>query len=167
MSAAEKQAPPKQAPAKQVPAAVPVPVLVAGAMIIVVATVGFFWNRVIQRRPPSVPVLTREAAAYLPNLDLSEVDMKAAENYLKQTATTITGKITNKGERALRLVEINCVFHSYTGQVILREPKAIVGRRTGPVAPGQTRAFELTFDNIPQGWNQQLPDLVISQIQFE
>ncbi len=162
MSAARQQAPQKHATP-----GVPVPVLVAGAMILVVATVGFFWNRVIQRRPPLVPVLTREAAAYLGSLDLSEVDMKAAENYLKQTATTITGKITNKGDRTLRLVEINCVFHDYNGPVILRERKAIVGRRTGSVPPGQTRAFELTFDNIPQGWNQQLPDLVISQILFE
>jgi hypothetical protein len=136
-------------------------------MVLVVATVGFFWARQARNRVPDVPVLTREAAAYLPNLQLSDVDMKAAENYLQQTATTITGKITNTGPRTVRTVEINCVFHGSAGQVLLRERKAIVGRRTGPIATDQTRAFELTFDNIPQGWNQQMPALVIAQIVFE
>ena len=136
-------------------------------MLLVVSTVGFFWYRQAQRRPRDVPVLTREAAAYLPNLQLEDVEMKAAENYLKQTATTISGKITNTGERTLRLVEIRCVFRDFTGQVALRERTAIIGRKTGPAAPGQTRSFELTFDNIPQSWNQLLPDLVISQIVFQ
>ena len=145
----------------------PVPVVVAGALILAVSTAGFFWYRQAKSRPPDIPVLTREAAAYLPNLQLSDVDKKDAENYLQQTATTITGKITNAGPRTVRTVEINCVFHDSVGRVILRERKAIVGRRTGPIPTGQTRSFELTFDNIPQGWNQGMPDLVIAQIVFE
>ena len=28
-------------------------------------------------------------------------------------------------------------------------------------------ADKLTFDNIPQGWNQGMPDLVIAQIVFQ
>lgn len=146
---------------------VPLPILAVAAMVLVVATAGFFWSRLARNRVPDVPVLTREAAAYLSNLELSDVDKKDAENYLQQTATTITGKITNAGPRAVRTVEINCVFRSHAGQVLLRERKAIVGRRTGPIPTGQTRSFELTFDNIPQGWNQQMPDLVIAQILFQ
>ena len=64
-------------------------------------------------------------------------------------------------------MEIHCVFHDFAGRVALRERTAIIGRKTGPAAPGQTRSFELTFDNIPQSWNQLLPDLVISQIVFQ
>ncbi len=63
-------------------------------------------------------------------------------------------------------MEIHCLFRDRYGQVVLRERVAIVGRRTGPAAPGQTRNFQLTFDNIPESWNQAMPDLVISQIQF-
>lgn len=130
-------------------------------------TVGFFWYRQAQNRPRDVPVLTQEAAAYLRHLQLDEVEMKLAENYLKQTATTITGKITNNGPGTVRLVEINCVFRDHSGQAVLRERTAIVGRKTGPVPSNQTRTFELTFDNIPQSWNQLMPDLVISQIVFQ
>ena len=152
---------------KQPSAGLPVPILVVGALVLIAGAVGFFVIRQAQNRPRDVPVLTQEAAAYLRNLQLEDVDMKAAENYLKQTAATITGKITNNGSRTLRLVEINCVFHAPAGQVLLWERTAIIGRKTGPASPGQSRSFELTFDNIPEGWNQLMPDLVISQIVFQ
>ena len=145
----------------------PVPILVAGALLLVIATVGLFWYHQAKNRLPDVPVLTQEAAAYLRNLQLEDVEKKDAENYLKQTATTISGKITNKGGRTVKLVEINCVFRDHAQQPIHRERKAIIGRRTGPVPSGQMREFELTFDNIPTGWNQMMPDLVIAQIQFQ
>lgn len=145
----------------------PVPIFVAGALLLIITTGVFFWYRQRQHAPPDVPILTKEAAAYLPNLQLADVDMQAAENYLNQTTTTITGKITNAGPRTLRLVEINCVFKDQIGQTVLRERVAIIGRKTGPVATGQTRPFELNFDNIPVSWNQVLPDLVISQIVFQ
>lgn len=145
----------------------PVPIFVAGALLLIITTGVFFWYRQRQHTSPVVPILTKEAAAYLPNLQLADVDMQAAENYLNQTTTTITGKITNAGPRTLRLVEINCVFKDQIGQTVLRERVAIIGRKTGPVATGQTRPFELNFDNIPVSWNQVLPDLVISQIQFQ
>ena len=152
---------------KEPSGSLPVPIVVAAALLLVSATVGFFWYRQTKSRPPDVPVLTQEAAAYLRSLQLDDVEMKAAENYLKQTATTISGKITNNGSRTVKLVEINCVFRDHARQPVLRERKAIIGRRTGPVSTGQTREFELTFDNIPAGWNQAMPDLVIAQIQFQ
>ncbi len=152
---------------KESSAGLPVPIVVAGALLLVVATAGFFWYRQARNRPREVPILTQEAAAYLPNLQLADVDVKAAENYLQQTAASITGNITNNGPRTLRLVEIHCVFKDSAGRPALRERTTIIGRKTGPVPSGQTRSFELTFDNIPSTWNQLMPDLVISQIVFQ
>jgi len=64
------------------------------------------------------------------------------------------------------VVEINCVFYDPYGQLVLRERVTVVGRRTGPLAPGDKKSFRLAFDNIPESWNQQLPALVIAQIVF-
>ena len=111
--------------------------------------------------------MTQEATAYLQHLQLSDVDMKVAENYLGHTVMNITGKLTNNGPRTLQLVEIHCVFRDFSSQVVYRERVAIVGRKTGLVPTGQTRLFDLAFDNIPAAWNQSLPDLVISQIHFQ
>ena len=79
----------------------------------------------------------------------------------------ITGKITNRGDRPLRLVEINCVFYDPYGQLILRERVAIVKRTGASLKTGETRAFRLPFDSIPSTWNQTLPQLVIARIDFE
>jgi len=113
-------------------------------------------------------VLTPEARAYVRNLALSEVEMKATESYMKNTVVEITGKITNNGDRPLRVLEINCVFYDPYGQLVLRERVPIV-RRTGGAGlkPGETRSFRLPFDTIPGSWNQVLPQLVIARIDFE
>jgi hypothetical protein len=117
---------------------------------------------------PAPAALTPEAKAYVRNLGLADVAMEAKESYMKNTLLEITGKLTNKGDRALRLVEINCLFQDPYGQLILRERVAIVKRTGGPpLKPGETRSFRLPFDNVPSSWNQILPQLVIARIDFE
>ena len=93
--------------------------------------------------------------------------MQANESYLKQEVVEINGKVTNKGDRVVKLVEVNCVFHDAYGQVVLRERVAIAGRKAGDLPPGDTKSFRLAFDSIPPSWNKQMPDLVIAQILFE
>jgi hypothetical protein len=128
---------------------------------------GFWWlDKQSRSLTSEQPVLTPEAKAYTRNLALSEVEMKAAESYLKQAVVEIEGNIGNKGDRQVTLVEINCVFRDPYGQVVLRERVAIAGRKSGPLAPGETKRFRLAFDNIPESWNRAMPDLVIARIQF-
>ena len=158
---------PPSHPRDQPSGSLPLPVLVVVLLLAVGATGGYFLYQKSRDRARDVPVLTPEATAYLQHLQLADVDMNAAENYLGHTIMNITGKLTNNGPRVLRLVEINCMFRDYSGQVVSRERVAIVGRKTGPIPPGQTRSFDLAFDNVPAAWNQVLPDLVISQIHFQ
>jgi hypothetical protein len=119
--------------------------------------------------PPPAPVLTPEARAYVRAgyLELSGVAMGAKENFAQQRLVEITGQITNKGNRKLKLVEITCVFRDPYGRVVLRERVPIVRERAGGLAPGATANFRLPFDTIPDSWNQVLPELVIAQIVFE
>jgi hypothetical protein len=130
---------------------------------------GAFWwlDYQSRHRESQRPVLTAEARGYLKNLALSEVAMQANESYLKQEVVEIEGKVTNKGDRVLKLVEINCVFHDAYGQVVLRDRVAIAGRKAGDLRPGDTKSFRLAFDSIPPSWNKQMPDLVIAQILFQ
>jgi hypothetical protein len=133
------------------------------ALAAVCATVIWF----LHTPPPrDVAALTPEAKAYVKYLDLSDVQMKATETYLKQTVTEIEGTIQNKGDRPLHSVEIVCVFYDPYGQIVLRERVAIVKPSAAPLKPGETRAFRLPFDNIPESWNNQMPSLVIAAITF-
>jgi len=34
------------------------------------------------------------------------------------------------------------------------------------VKPGDSRSFRMPFDDIPESWNNQMPQLVIAGIQF-
>ena len=143
---------------------------VAGVVIalVVILGAGFFLylDRLSHRRPPPPPPLTSEAKAYVRNLRLLDVDMQKHESYLKQAVVEITGKLGNNGNRMLNVVEINCVFYDPYGQVVLRERVPIVSRKIGGLAPGEIKNFRLAFDNIPESWNQALPQLVIAQIVF-
>jgi hypothetical protein len=145
---------------------IPIPLMVGGIIVVLGLSAWGAYDYWQRKHPPAAPVLTAEAKQYVHNLQLSDVEIKAAESYMKQRVVEITGNVANKGPRAVKVVEINCVFYDPYGQLVLRERVSVVGRRTGVLAPGDTKSFRLAFDNIPESWNQQLPALVIAQIVF-
>ncbi len=103
---------------------------------------GYFLYQDWMDRAPLLPQLTEEAKAYLPQLELSDVGMKAEESFLQQTIVSIEGKLTNQGTRVLRAVDIHCVFREPYGQEVGRELVRIVGRR-GNELPRGGRASRL------------------------
>lgn len=145
--------------------AVPIPLLIVAVLLLLGGLLAWYLSR--PAPPPPQPVLTPEARAYVKFLRLSDTEMKAHKSYLNQRVVEITGKITNTGDRALRLVEIYCVFYDAYGQVVLRQRLPIVSRRMGGLKPGETKPFRLPFDELPESWNQGPPQLVIAQIVFE
>jgi len=135
-------------------------VLAAGAA-------GFWYlDRASRKPPPAPPPITAEAKGYVRNLKLSDVDMTAHEDYFGQRVVEITGKIQNAGDRPLGLVEINCVFYDPYGQLVLRQRMPILTRKAGGLAPGDSKPFRLPFDNIPDSWNNVMPQMVIARIDF-
>jgi hypothetical protein len=142
------------------------PMIITGVVLLVVAAIGGLWYWKALHAPKEAIVLTPEARAYSRNLDLGNVEMKAVESYAQQQIVEITGSITNKGDRTLQLVELNCVFNDPYGQVVLRERVPIVKLNGGGLAPGKTINFRLPFDALPAAWNQALPQLVIARISF-
>lgn len=115
---------------------------------------------------PAPPAIAAEAKAYVRQLGLSGIELKATEAYSGQTVVEILGRISNNGDRALQYVEVTCVFYDPSNRVVLRERVPIVKASGGSLKPGESRPFRLPFDNLPQSWNQALPQLVIAQIRF-
>jgi len=85
---------------------------------------------------------------------------------MQQQVVEITGKITNNGPRPLAVVELFCLFRAEDGRELYRERVPIVRPGTTPLGPGQTRAFRLPFDSLPDGWNQAMPAMFIARIVF-
>ncbi len=115
-------------------------------------------------RPKQTEVaLSAESKGYVRNLQLSEVTMKATENYGGQVVTEIEGKVKNAGNRTVQVAAVACVFYDNIGQMVLREEAAMIKRE---LKPGETRSFRLPFDDIPESWNHQMPQLVIARIRI-
>ncbi len=150
---------------QQKPAVSSTILLIAAVIILAAAGIWFFLMRAPSNQGQT-GTLTPEAKAYVAHLGLSDVEMKAAESYMGSRLVEITGKIANKGERVLRLVEINCVFYDPYGNLVLRERVPIVRQSGQGLKPGEVRTFRLPFDSIPSTWNQALPQLVIARIDF-
>lgn len=139
------------------------PVLVIVAAI-ALAIAGLWFYLTSQPKPaPIQPTISAEGKAYVRNLQLAKVDMKATKNYAGAAIVEITGDITNGGNRVLERVELHCIFYDVAGQAVLRERVPIV---RAPLKPGETRTFRLPFEGIPESWNQTLPQLVIAHVAF-
>jgi hypothetical protein len=151
------------------------PAAVAAGVVVLAGLAGFFYIERAASRPPSAPPpLTGPAKEYAKHLRFVAADgqalenpkMEAHESYLKQSVVEITGNIQNAGDRVLDLVEINCVFYDPYGQEVLRQRAPIVSKKMGKLAPGEVKSFRLAFDNVPEGWNQAMPSMVIARIDF-
>jgi hypothetical protein len=107
-----------------------------------------------------------EAKAYAASLALSDVAIKATENFMQQQVVEIEGKITNKGSRSLKSVEVFCMFHGIDGREIYRQRVPIILPSSRSLEPNQTRTFRLPFDTLPDGWNQAMPGMAMARIVF-
>jgi hypothetical protein len=126
----------------------------------------FYLSRPVQKEGEGAA--TQEAKAYLANLALSDVTMQASENLMNQKVVEVLGSISNNGPRALKSIDVYCLFYSVDGHLLHRERLRIIGGpdTRGPLKPGATKSFRMPFDSLPEGWNQALPKMVIAQITF-
>jgi hypothetical protein len=145
---------------------IPVPALIAGILALLVAVgAGVYLSRPPNNASTQVTA-SAESKAYLPNLALSDVGMKATLNFMQQQVVEVEGKITNKGLRPVRSIDVYCLFYGVNGREVHREIVPIVQSTTSPLKPGETRNFRLPFDSLPDTWNQAMPRIAIAQITF-
>jgi hypothetical protein len=145
----------------------PLAVILSGALVVIALVAGLLY---LQRPRPEAPQngpAPPNARAYVSNLTLSDVNMKASENFMKQQVVEIEGKITNNGPRPVEAVDVYCLFRGVDGHEIYRERVPVIVRsKAGPVKPVGSRRFRLAFDKLPDGWNQAMPTLLIARITF-
>jgi hypothetical protein len=110
---------------------------------------------------PPLP-MTAVEQAYAPSIKFTDIQMARATNFLNQELTYVAGVLTNDGARAIRRVEVTIEFHDSFGQVILRETRRVPGPYADPIAPGDHRDFQFTFEHIPAQWNRQYPVLRVT-----
>ena len=141
-----------------------------GAATIVVALAIVMWpgaerHSVSSTRESHLPFGPAEQA-YASNVEIENLELSRAENFLNQEVTTLAGRLTNAGTLPLSNVELTVEFSDQLGQVVLRESRAVFGPQTPPFAPSERRDFEVSFEHIPSSWNIQQPLVRVSGILF-
>lgn len=140
--------------------------------VAVAAIVGglIFINRASRSAGPSgaakLPFGAGEQA-YAAKIQLGGMEMSRAANFLNQEVTYLSGVAQNQGDRGLREIEVTIEFRDALNQVVLREARYVLGARATPLGPGQSRAFQLSFDHVPADWNVQLPAVRVTGLAFE
>ena len=161
------------------------PMAIVAAIVVALGAGGFLYLDKLSKQPPPAPAgPSPEARAYAKNLRfvaddgvmLENPKMQSHESYLSQTVIEITGNILNAGDRAIDSVEVTWLFKepgtlmpdgSLYQDTIWRERTYLVTKKQGGLAPGQFRHFSVSFDNVPDSWNQAMPNLVIAGIEFK
>ena len=145
------------------------PILVGIVIVGVVESILALILRHEQKKPAAPP-------AYAANLKFSDMKTSAAQNFAGQTVSYIDGAITNTGDKTVIHAMVQITFKDELGQTAQRDELAIRVLRTGgpydeavdlnlsPLAPGESKPFRLTFENISAQWNHAYPDLQVTQV---
>jgi hypothetical protein len=104
--------------------------------------------------------------AYTSKVGVDHVEISRAENFLHQEVTTISGEISNGGNRALASVELTIEFYDDLNQIAQRETRSLFGAPGPAVPPGDHREFEVSFEHISSSWNMRQPVMKITAVQF-
>ena len=136
--------------------------IVAVGMAVVLGVLVFLWHShgVAVQSAGAGTILTEEEKAYLPQLEVTDAQMSAAENFLGNTVTYLDARVTNKGTKTVSRLDVDLTFVDALNQVVLRERAHPVSPRTQPLKPGESKAFRISFEHMPADWNQAAPSMV-------
>lgn len=107
---------------------------------------------------------TPEETAYIKNIQLTSGRVEAAQNFLQHTVTTVYGAVSNKGRKTVMYLEINLTFSDIEGKPVQQKKAYPISGHTLPLKPGETRAFQVSFDQVPAAWNQAPPQMTVARV---
>ena len=146
-------------------------VFMALAAALVIGALAFYFVRGTNRQTPRAVAETQSAMgpeerAYAANVGVDRLEISRAENFLHQEVTTISGEITNGGNRVLAGVELTIEFYDEMNQIAQRETRSLFGPPGPPIRAGDHREFEVSFEHISTAWNMRAPAVKITALQF-
>jgi hypothetical protein len=145
--------------------------LVVLAVSIVFLLMAFFLWRASSNRVPPAATRSQETVgpderAYTSNVGVDHIEISRAENFLHQEVTTISGEISNGGNRSLASVVLTIEFYDDLNQIAQRETRSLFGPPGPPIPPRDHREFELSFEHISTSWNMRQPVIKVTSVQF-
>jgi hypothetical protein len=150
------------------------PVTLLMAAVAVLAIAATVWVLSSPPSPKSVPAgpetvnlkMTPAEQEYLKKIEVGNVALSRAENFLHQEVTIINGDVFNGGTEPVSGLRVSAEFSDDMHQIVLREVRDVLGATQQPLTPGERRAFEISFEHVPASWNMQQPSVRASYLQL-
>lgn len=141
----------------------------AGAALLLIAVIYLFAHYTPAPSTPTLKPLPMGAAeqSYAPQIRFLEPKVARAANFLNQEVTFVFGSVENQGTRPVQQIEITLEFHDLFNQVVLRDKQRLFSPTAPPLAPHENRDFQLTYESVPQQWNQAYPTLTITGLELK
>jgi len=144
--------------------------LIAGLIVVLIlAGAAYFWIQKTSVKPAAeAPPLPMGAAeqVYASQIDFGSFDLSRASNFLNQQVTYVNGVVSNRGQRDVLEIEVTLEFRDIEQNVVLRDKQRMFGSKERPLQSLEKRAFQLNFENIPDGWNQIPPTFTITGLRL-
>jgi hypothetical protein len=145
-------------------------IVVLAVSIVLLLLAFFLWRASTKKVQPaatgSQDAQGPDERAYTSKVGVDHIEISRAENFLHQEVTTISGEISNGGNRALASVELTIEFYDDLNQIAQRETRSLFGAPGPAVPPGDHREFEVSFEHISSAWNMRQPVMKITAVQF-
>jgi hypothetical protein len=103
---------------------------------------------------------------YSRKIEIGNIGMSRAENFLHQEVTTMAGELHNAGTQPVLSVTLTTEFSDDMNQIVLRETRKVLSTPAAALAPGERRSFEIAFDHIPTSWNKQTPSVRVAHLEL-
>jgi hypothetical protein len=150
------------------------PITVIIAIVAILAVALSVWYLVTpvpgQKNVPALTTVTLKMSPaeqdYLKKIEVGNIALSRAENFLHQEVTAVNGEVFNDGTEPVSGLRLTVEFSDDMKQIVLRETRAVLGSPEQPLAPGERRAFEISFEHIPSSWNMQQPSVRPSYLQL-
>ena len=114
--------------------------------------------------------------AYASKLQITDLKMSQAQNFVGANVTYVDGTLTNIGDKTVTHVVVHVTFKDAYGQVAQIEDVPIrllqtsgpypdtVDLAISPLTPGQSKAFRMIFEHVSEQWGQGYPELQIADV---
>jgi hypothetical protein len=145
------------------------------AAVILVAALALVYA--IGRNGSKPGVKAVAAPAYASKLQVGDLHLSTAENFVGGRVTYIDGKIANAGDKTLIGAQVEVIFRNNLGEIVDRQMQPLrveasplghrdwVALNLAPLAPGNTVPFRFTFEHISADWNQGYPEIRFVDVQ--
>ncbi len=137
-------------------------------VVVIVGVIAFLTRSTPKNAAPPDP--------YAASLQLSDLKMSAAENFVGASVTYLDGTITNAGGKTVTHAMVRLGFKDSMGQITQTEDLPVrilqttgpypdtVDLSAAPLGPGQNKPFRLTLEHVSDSWNREYPELKITSV---